>query len=90
MNCDTLTVRELSQQDVIEHILDLDVAVAQSEDFLYCASGGRLLLGSVPLAHRYGGHQVNFLLHFSFFFSFSFLVLVCFRIFFLLFPSAYK
>ncbi|XP_041669640.1 protein adenylyltransferase SelO-like isoform X2 [Cheilinus undulatus] len=47
-------------KDVIEGILDLDVAVTQSEDFLNYASGGRLLPGSVPLAHRYGGHQFGY------------------------------
>lgn len=49
-----------SPQDVLEGILDVDVAVTQSEEFLHYASGGRLLPGSVPLAHRYGGHQVEF------------------------------
>ncbi|XP_039982559.1 protein adenylyltransferase SelO-like [Xiphias gladius] len=47
-------------EDVITGILDLDVAVTQSEDFLHYASGGRLLIGSVPLAHRYGGHQFGY------------------------------
>ncbi|XP_040921735.1 protein adenylyltransferase SelO-like isoform X2 [Toxotes jaculatrix] len=47
-------------KDVIEGILDLDVAVTQSDDFLQYASGGRLMLGSVPLAHRYGGHQFGY------------------------------
>lgn len=49
----------LSQQDVIEGILNVDVAATQSDEFLHYASGGRLLPGSVPLAHRYGGHQVG-------------------------------
>ncbi|XP_078147505.1 protein nucleotidyltransferase YdiU-like isoform X4 [Centroberyx gerrardi] len=47
-------------KDVIEGILDLDVAVTRSDDFLHYASGGRLLPGSVPLAHRYGGHQFGY------------------------------
>ncbi|XP_038587256.1 protein adenylyltransferase SelO-like [Micropterus salmoides] len=47
-------------KDVIEGILDVDTAVTQSEEFLHYASGGRLLPGSVPLAHRYGGHQFGF------------------------------
>ncbi|XP_028288606.1 protein adenylyltransferase SelO, mitochondrial-like isoform X2 [Parambassis ranga] len=47
-------------KDIIEEILDLHVAVTQSEDFLHCASGSRLLPGSVPLAHRYGGHQFGY------------------------------
>ncbi|XP_049913181.1 protein adenylyltransferase SelO-like isoform X1 [Epinephelus moara] len=49
-----------ASKDVIEGILDLDVAVTQSDDFLHYASGGRLLSGSVPLAHRYGGHQFGY------------------------------
>lgn len=49
----------MSLQDVIEGILDVDMAVTQSEEFLHYASGGRLLPGSVPLVHRYGGHQVE-------------------------------
>ncbi|TDG97460.1 hypothetical protein EPR50_G00226400 [Perca flavescens] len=49
-----------TSKDVIEGILDLDVAVTQSDDFLHFASGGRLPLGSVPLAHRYGGHQFGY------------------------------
>ncbi|XP_029384769.1 uncharacterized protein LOC115060800 [Echeneis naucrates] len=47
-------------KDVIEGILDLDLTVTQSEDFLHYASGSRMLLGSVPLAHRYGGHQFGY------------------------------
>ncbi|XP_029935515.1 uncharacterized protein LOC115379012 [Myripristis murdjan] len=47
-------------KDVIEGILDLDAAVTQSEDFLLYVSGARLMPGSVPLAHRYGGHQFGY------------------------------
>lgn len=47
-------------KDVIEGILNVDTAVTQSDEFLHYASGGKLLPGSVPLAHRYGGHQVEF------------------------------
>ncbi|XP_037311959.2 protein adenylyltransferase SelO-like isoform X2 [Pungitius pungitius] len=46
-----------ASKEVIEDMLDLDVAVTRSDDFLHYASGGRLPPGSVPLAHRYGGHQ---------------------------------
>ncbi|XP_043397298.1 protein adenylyltransferase SelO isoform X6 [Chelonia mydas] len=44
-------------KDVLEGILDLDVSVKQTDDFLQLVSGGKVVLGSVPLAHRYGGHQ---------------------------------
>ncbi|MEQ2309562.1 hypothetical protein AMECASPLE_000196 [Ameca splendens] len=47
-------------KDVIEGILDLHVAVTRSEDFLLYASGAKLLPGSAPLAHRYGGHQFGY------------------------------
>nr|XP_019958734.1 PREDICTED: uncharacterized protein LOC109639617 isoform X1 [Paralichthys olivaceus] len=55
-----LRLAAVSKQDVIEGNLDLDVAVTQSDDYLLYASGGRLLSGSVPLAHRYGGHQFGY------------------------------
>jgi len=45
-------------QDVL-HILDLNESVIQNEEFVHCVSGGKLFPGSVPLAHRYGGHQVK-------------------------------
>ncbi|XP_015246128.1 PREDICTED: UPF0061 protein YdiU isoform X2 [Cyprinodon variegatus] len=47
-------------KDVIEGILDVDVEATRSEDFLLYASGAKLLPGSVPLAHRYGGHQFGY------------------------------
>lgn len=45
---------------MVEGILNVAVTVAQTDEFLLYVSGGRLLPGSVPLAHRYGGHQVEF------------------------------
>lgn len=47
-------------RDAIEGILDLDVEVTRSEEFLRYASGAKLLPGSIPLAHRYGGHQFGY------------------------------
>ncbi|XP_068438376.1 protein adenylyltransferase SelO-like [Clinocottus analis] len=49
-----------ASKEVIEGILDIDLALTQSDDFLHYASGGRLLPGSVPFAHRYGGHQFGY------------------------------
>lgn len=46
-------------QEVLENILDLDISVKGSTDFLEFISGGKVIFGSVPLAHRYGGHQVS-------------------------------
>ncbi|XP_019363802.1 PREDICTED: uncharacterized protein LOC109291307 isoform X2 [Gavialis gangeticus] len=42
---------------VLEEILDLDVSVTETDDFLQLVSGGKVVFGFVPLAHRYGGHQ---------------------------------
>lgn len=52
---------ECTSQDVLEVILHVAMSAAQTDEFLQFASGGRVLPGSVPLAHRYGGHQVDFL-----------------------------
>ncbi|XP_060638423.2 protein adenylyltransferase SelO-like isoform X3 [Anolis sagrei] len=41
----------------MEDMLDLDVSVSDSEDFLQLVSGAKVIWGSLPLAHRYGGHQ---------------------------------
>ncbi|XP_062983977.1 protein adenylyltransferase SelO-like isoform X3 [Elgaria multicarinata webbii] len=46
-----------NSQDVLEDILDLDMSVSSSEDFLQLVSGAKVTLESLPLAHRYGGHQ---------------------------------
>ncbi|KAJ8396811.1 hypothetical protein AAFF_G00014100 [Aldrovandia affinis] len=44
-------------KEVLEEILDLNSSVSQTEEFVHYFSGGKLWPGSVPLAHRYGGHQ---------------------------------
>ncbi|KAK2531258.1 hypothetical protein Q9966_008598 [Columba livia] len=44
-------------KEVLENILDLDISVQGTSDFLQFVSGGKVIFGSVPLAHRYGGHQ---------------------------------
>ncbi|XP_005386951.1 PREDICTED: UPF0061 protein ETA_18310-like [Chinchilla lanigera] len=44
-------------KDVLEDILDLDVSVSETDDFIQLVSGGKIVFGSVPLTHRYGGHQ---------------------------------
>ncbi|XP_037238548.1 protein adenylyltransferase SelO-1, mitochondrial-like isoform X6 [Falco rusticolus] len=44
-------------KEVLEDILDLDISIKGTSDFLHFVSGGKVVLGSVPLAHRYGGHQ---------------------------------
>uniref|UniRef100_A0A8D0C6Y6 Selenoprotein O n=1 Tax=Salvator merianae TaxID=96440 RepID=A0A8D0C6Y6_SALMN len=44
-------------KEVLEDILDLNASVSESEDFLDFVSGTKVISGSLPLAHRYGGHQ---------------------------------
>ncbi|XP_078519559.1 protein nucleotidyltransferase YdiU-like isoform X2 [Lissotriton helveticus] len=44
-------------QEVLQGILDLDISVVGSDEFLEFVSGGKVKPGTVPLAHRYGGHQ---------------------------------
>ena len=46
-------------QEVLEDILDLDLSVSETDDFIQLVSGGKIVFGSIPLAHRYGGHQVR-------------------------------
>ncbi|XP_066574098.1 protein adenylyltransferase SelO [Amia ocellicauda] len=55
----TLTLAAVSK-DVLEDILDVEISVSQSDDFLQFFSGNKLLPESVPLAHRYGGHQFGY------------------------------
>ncbi|XP_051543529.1 protein adenylyltransferase SelO-like isoform X2 [Myxocyprinus asiaticus] len=54
-----LTLAAVSK-DVLENILDLDEDVLYNEEFIQCVSGGKLFPGSIPLAHRYGGHQFGY------------------------------
>lgn len=44
-------------KEVLEDILDLDLSVSETEDFVQLVSGEKTVFGSLPLAHRYGGHQ---------------------------------
>ncbi|XP_026527934.1 uncharacterized protein LOC113414989 isoform X6 [Notechis scutatus] len=44
-------------QEVLEKILDLDMSASSSDDFLQLVSGTKIIFGSLPLTHRYGGHQ---------------------------------
>ncbi|XP_030898030.1 uncharacterized protein LOC102730594 [Leptonychotes weddellii] len=44
-------------KEVLEDILDLDFSVSETDDFIQLVSGEKIVFGSVPLAHRYGGHQ---------------------------------
>ena len=44
---------------MLEDILDLDLSVSETDDFIQLVSGEKIVLGSIPLAHRYGGHQVR-------------------------------
>ncbi|MBZ3880588.1 Selenoprotein O [Sciurus carolinensis] len=44
-------------KEVLEDILDLDLSVSETDDFIQLVSGEKIVSESVPLAHRYGGHQ---------------------------------
>uniref|UniRef100_A0A2D4LU69 Selenoprotein O n=1 Tax=Micrurus spixii TaxID=129469 RepID=A0A2D4LU69_9SAUR len=44
-------------EEVLEEILDLDMSASSSDDFLQLVSGTKIMFGSLPLTHRYGGHQ---------------------------------
>ncbi|XP_048953033.1 protein adenylyltransferase SelO-like, partial [Canis lupus dingo] len=44
-------------QAVLEDILDLDLSVSETDDFIQLVSGKKTVFGSIPLAHSYGGHQ---------------------------------
>ncbi|XP_007665947.2 protein adenylyltransferase SelO isoform X1 [Ornithorhynchus anatinus] len=44
-------------KEVLEDILDLDVSISKTDDFIQLVSGGKIVSESIPLAHRYGGHQ---------------------------------
>ncbi|ETE62820.1 hypothetical protein L345_11424, partial [Ophiophagus hannah] len=44
-------------EEVLEEILDLDMSASSSDDFLQFVSGTKIIFGSLPLTHRYGGHQ---------------------------------
>ncbi|XP_038611787.1 protein adenylyltransferase SelO-like isoform X2 [Tachyglossus aculeatus] len=44
-------------KEVLEDILDLDISISKTDDFIQLVSGGKIVSESVPLAHRYGGHQ---------------------------------
>lgn len=42
---------------VIRDIMDMDPSVVESKDFIDFVAGNSVLPQSVPMAHRYGGHQ---------------------------------
>uniref|UniRef100_A0A5F8GWY8 Selenoprotein O n=1 Tax=Monodelphis domestica TaxID=13616 RepID=A0A5F8GWY8_MONDO len=44
-------------KNVLEDILDLDLSVSKTNYFIQLVSGEKIVSGSIPLAHRYGGHQ---------------------------------
>ncbi|XP_002733947.1 protein nucleotidyltransferase YdiU-like [Saccoglossus kowalevskii] len=43
--------------DLLENVLDLDKSISETEHFLTFVSGNTILPGSIPISHRYGGHQ---------------------------------
>lgn len=47
-------------EDALVSILDMDPSIAETREFLEFVSGNKILPSSIPLAHRYGGHQFGF------------------------------
>ena len=45
---------------MLKNILNMDPAIAEDPEFADFASGNKVLEGSVPMAHRYGGHQFGY------------------------------
>nr|KAF6432340.1 selenoprotein O [Rousettus aegyptiacus] len=43
--------------EVLEDILDLDLSISETDAFIQLVSGEKIVSGSIPLTHRYGGHQ---------------------------------
>lgn len=43
--------------EVLKHILDMDPQIRHDPEFVDFVSGNKVLEGSIPMAHRYGGHQ---------------------------------
>ncbi|XP_036083984.1 protein adenylyltransferase SelO-like isoform X2 [Rousettus aegyptiacus] len=44
-------------KEVLEDILDLDLSISETDAFIQLVSGEKIVSGSIPLTHRYGGHQ---------------------------------
>ena len=51
------TKQNYSSDEVLTDILDMDPSIASDPDFVDFVSGNKILEGSIPMAHRYGGHQ---------------------------------
>jgi uncharacterized protein YdiU (UPF0061 family) len=47
-------------KDAVVSILDMDPSITETCEFLEFVSGNKILPSSIPLAHRYGGHQFGF------------------------------
>ncbi|XP_068086763.1 protein adenylyltransferase SelO isoform X2 [Anabrus simplex] len=44
-------------KDALVNILDMDPSITETQEFVEFIAGARVLDSSIPLAHRYGGHQ---------------------------------
>ncbi|XP_054275655.1 protein adenylyltransferase SelO, mitochondrial-like [Macrosteles quadrilineatus] len=47
-------------KDVLINILNMDPNVTKTQDFADFIAGNKIMENSVPLAHRYGGHQFGY------------------------------
>lgn len=46
--------------DVLLNILNMDPCFTKSQDFADFIAGNKVLNSSIPIAHRYGGHQFGY------------------------------
>ena len=51
------TISFCLSDEVLTDILDMDPSIADDPEFVDFVSGNKVLEGSIPMAHRYGGHQ---------------------------------
>ncbi|KAJ9576211.1 hypothetical protein L9F63_006944 [Diploptera punctata] len=47
-------------EDALINILDMSPSIAETSEFVEFIAGNKLLSSSIPLAHRYGGHQFGY------------------------------
>ena len=54
----------LFSSDALANLLDMDPkTMPEDEDFVEWVAGNKVIKGSIPLAHRYGGYQFGYWVH---------------------------
>lgn len=46
--------------EVLKEILDMDPSIREDPEFADFVSGNKVLDGSIPMSHRYGGYQFGY------------------------------